>query len=162
MVVLLQNQDNWFGSQKDYKVVNSLHVESPNCHSQNCTLNYDFNWVGEGDCQASFLCNNIDDSLCVDYGISLKFDGKLQVPSHGLDQDFIPVCKEDYAYLGLIPMGGAVKLRIRFSDPAFYQSNCYVWCLDQDSKPKVKYAVSPSQNLFRSLVSPQLYYLPVK
>merc|ERR1719334_2711912 len=68
-----------------------------------------------------------------------------------VSSSFVPVCREDHAYLGRIPQNGSVRLSMWFTDPDFLTSNCYVWCEEKAKKPQMKYKVSPIQNMFVSL-----------
>ena len=57
-----------------------------------------FNWQGKGDCEASFVCDQLEDTLCNDFAVKLEFRGRIK-------KTYLPVCNSGLVYLGSIPSG---------------------------------------------------------
>ena len=57
-----------------------------------------FNWQGQGDCEASFECDQLEDTICNELATKLEFKGSIK-------QTYQQVCSSGLVNLGIIPSG---------------------------------------------------------
>lgn len=121
-----------------------IHVDAPECSQDRCSFSKSLGWFGDQTCHAKLVCSNLNENVCAEFGLNLKFG----------NSDVRRVCQNNTIYQGSLTYPERLELEFWYVDSANPGAfNCYFWCTMDGGLPQTISGNKAEEELVGALVS---------
>ena len=113
----------------------------PECDQVKCSVEYEFQWFYEDDCQAVVVCSKMTGNTCGCHGLNVHINNRR------------PLCFENVALSENVTFMSKPSLELWYLDSSKFEAECFFWCSEDGNVPEKLEKEEVNETLIHELVS---------